>query len=302
MSDPFANLWSSSAPSKPQPQKLTAATTGNRRPQQDVFALLSSTGSSTSSSRSITPGAAVQKKPTTHKPNPGAGGLGEDAFSGLLSGSLASSNNSRMTIAERAAQAERQKLEGLRKQHHAVTTQASSGTWAGLDSLVNSSSPAAVNSSGLSTNPDSLLGGDDWGFDSAPASKSTPPIVHPEIIPAPPIDDGQDWSLDDFGIPATRVLAQPTAHHSASTKPKLIWDLDDIASQSSSSKLMSSPPERTNSPGDFDFGNRENPLLADDSDHEGDILGVLGKPVDSIPKRPSSSVRRSIYFPLRRTY
>jgi hypothetical protein len=189
-----------------------------------------------------------------------------------------------MTIAERAALAEREKLEGLRKQQHAVATQASSGTWVGLDSLVNSSLPAAFDSSGLSTNSDSLLGGDDWGFGSAPPSKPTPPAVHSEKVPASPVD----WGLDDLSAPP-----RPTPNPSASTKPKSIWDLDDITPQPPSSPKLMSSPGRANSPGGFDSGHREDA----DSDNEGDILGVLGKPIDSIPKRPSSSVRHSISFP-----
>lgn len=234
MSDSFADLWSSTAPSKPQPQKLGAASTtqGPRRPQQDVFALLSSTGPSNASSRSITP--ALQKS-TTPKPAPSIDG--GDAFSGLLSGSLAASNNTRMTIAERAAQAERQKLEILRRQPTTVHTQDSSGTWAGLDSL--ETGFPSIAPSVTSSNTDNLLGDDDdWGFGIAPVTKS---------------------------------------------------------------QHVSLPPERTNSPGDFDFGNRENALLDDDSDEEGNILGELSKPVDSITKRPAPSASRSIIFSSRWT-
>ena len=227
MSDSFADLWNSSVPSKPQPLKLgTAPTTNNsfsnRRPQQDVFALLSSTTSSTSSSRSITPSMA-QQKPTMPKPTPNAGG--GDAFSGLLSGSLAASNNARMTMAERAAQAERQKLEDLKK--NAVTTQASSGTWAGLDSLANSSSPATLKPSGVSSDPQSLLG-DDWGFGSAPASKPTPPIVNSGNAVSLSVDDDQDdWGLHDFGASASRASSQSKSYPPASTEPKSIWDHEE---------------------------------------------------------------------------
>lgn len=287
MSDSFADLWSSSAPSKPQPQKLgTASTITSRRPQQDVFTLLSSARSSNPSSRSITP-SSLQRVSTPKQASSANGG--GDAFSGLLSGSLAASNNTPMTIAERAAQAERQKLEDLRR-HHAVKNQASLGNWAGLDSLANSSSPAPSKPSRVLSNPDSLLGDEDWGFGSAPRSKPKPPIKNSEKVASISIDNyGDGWGLDDFGAPASRTSSQSKSRPQAS-KPTSILDLDELSSPpSSSSKLMSLPAVRVDSPGDFDFGNREDALLDNESDDEEDILGALSKPVESTnyPKHPS---------------
>jgi hypothetical protein len=284
MPDSFSDLWSSSAPPKAQPQKLgTAPTTTTRRPQQDVFSLLSSAGSSTPSSRSITPGITGQQRSSTPKPAPGA--VAGDAFSGLLSGSLAVSNGTRLTIAEQAAQAERQKLESLRRQQHTLKAEASR-TWAGLDTLANAS-PATLN-------PDTLLGSDDWGFSSAPSSQQKQPTNNSTKTASSsiPIDDEDDWGLHDFGAPASKSSSQEKQHPHPSTKLKSILDLDDLSpSPSSSSKLVSSPPERTDSPGDFDFGNREDALSDAESDEEGDLLGELSKPVEHISRRPPPSVR-----------
>ncbi|KAG5650183.1 hypothetical protein H0H81_000405 [Sphagnurus paluster] len=270
MADSFADLWNSSAPSKPaaQPQKLGAATPANltKRPQQDVFSLLSSAGASSTTSRSITPSTGgLSSQRTTPNPvtKPSSGG---DAFSGLLSGTLATSTNgnARMTIAQRAAEAERQKLESLRRQHQ--TVKASSSAWDGLDSLGASTMSFTPTSTKLAAGGSGILD-DDWGlesFVSAPTSKSSSAQPTP---PAPaPLTDDDDW-LGGF---TSNPVSQPKPQAPQSRE----W-------------MREPPPTRTDSPGDFDFGNREDGLLGNDSDDEDDILGALSKPVDAIPKRKS---------------
>ncbi|RDB20082.1 UBA domain-containing protein 7 [Hypsizygus marmoreus] len=273
MSDSFADLWNSTAPSKPQqpPQRLGSITPGNTslptRPKQDVFSLLSSAASSTPNSRPITPSTtgynSSQQRLTTPnpitKPTSSSGG---DAFSGLLSGSLSTANGSaRMTIAERAAEVERQKLESLRRHHQHVKTQAPSA-WDGLDTLVKSTTPVPAQPSAVATNLD-----DDWGFDSL---LSQEPATQPDTIkPTPPPVDY--WTGNLPTAPDHLITSQP-------------WG-------STASSSSQSPPlperKRSDSPGDFDFGNREDALLDDDSNDEDDILGALSKPVDSISRRKS---------------
>src|SRR5262245_21972935 len=134
MADSFADLWNSSAPAKPALplQKLgTPNPQPAHRPKQDVFSMLSSAGSSASNSRSISPSITAQR--ASPKPPATSNGNG-DPFGSLLSGTLASSaNNAKLTIAERAAQAERDRLANMHRQVHAVKKEASA--WDGLDSL-----------------------------------------------------------------------------------------------------------------------------------------------------------------------
>ncbi|KAF9463679.1 hypothetical protein BDZ94DRAFT_1217783 [Collybia nuda] len=284
MSDSFADLWNSSVPTKPtQAPKLGSVTTSTaqKRPQHDVFSLLSSTGSSSTNSRPITPSTISQQKPIA-KPPPKASS-GGDAFSGLFDGSLpgGSSNGARMTIAERAAQVEKERLASL--QRHQQSVKQTSSAWDGLDSLGNTPSPSLPKTSNSSQD-------DDWGFGTAAPIQPTP---KPKIVQKPMDDD--DWGLGDL---AAAAVSQPQARTPAS---QAIWDLDEFAGASSSAQP--SPPiitthQRSDSPGDFDFGNREDALLGDDSNDEDDILGALSKPVDSIPKRKSPANERSTPSPL----
>ncbi|KAG1727806.1 hypothetical protein EDB19DRAFT_174294 [Suillus lakei] len=113
MSDSFADLWSSSAQSNPtSPQILGAAKPRPSIPQrsQDAFSMLSA---SQPTSRTHSP----QVTGTTTQPRnpvPAGGPRNGDAFSSLFSGSLADGRNnnaSNMTMAERAAAAQRAKLQ-----------------------------------------------------------------------------------------------------------------------------------------------------------------------------------------------
>jgi hypothetical protein len=61
---------------------------------------------------------------------------------------------------------------------------------------------------------------------------------------------------------------------------KSVWDIDDFDSSSPSDPQLL-PRSRT--PGDFDFGDREDGLLRSHSDDgNDDILGDLGRPVDVV--------------------
>ncbi|KAI0722509.1 hypothetical protein C8Q76DRAFT_766779 [Earliella scabrosa] len=295
MSDAFADLWSSTGASKPAepPRKLGAMAAAAplqaaapRRPQNDVFSLLAAGGSSSSvNSRSGTParsaalGPSAPARPVQKSPSGGAGaptgtGLGGDAFSGLLSGSLSgaqSSTNANLTMAQRAALAQKEKQQRAQTAHAAPASQVSSA-WAGLDALGGSS---ATSHTPTSTH-DPL---DDFGFGSftSAAAPARPSSKSPQ--PAPPADD--DWGLGDFSSPA--------APPAPSVKPAPASDLlglDDYAPASTSRK--SSPiPQRSTTPGDFDFGDREDGLLGNQSD-EDDILGDLGKPVEQLAARRST--------------
>lgn len=331
MSDSFADLWNQSAPSKPTsaPQKLGPSPASNvngnppyRKAQNDIFSMLSSTGSSSSNSRAITPSYAPSSiqhstsvsnipgkprhgAPALSKPSPSLGsGAGADAFSDLLSGSIAASNSANMTIAQRAALVETQRQEETMRKIEASRKQ--SEAWAGLDSL--GSQGLARKSPGQVDNRNGLE--DDWGFGAMGSSSNSTKV--PTAAPVSTADD-DDWGLGDFvSAPST---GKSPASENPPTKPtraqpsQSLWDLDEFASPSlpTTAKTAQTPPTRstTNSPGDFDFGNREDGLVDDDdgndnddvygaankyrrNDDEDDILGMLSKPVALASQRPSS--------------
>ncbi|KAF7357622.1 UBA domain-containing protein 7 [Mycena sanguinolenta] len=256
MSDSFADLWNTTAPSKPAPQKLGSPSPALnnatvRRPQNDVFSMLSS--ASAPNSRPITPSAklAAQQKPS------GTSTGGGDAFSSLLGGTLSSNGNGmqNMTIAERAKRAEAERMRQAAIPKPAAST---ISAWDGLDSLATGSlSPASK-----STSPAVL--DDDWGFGAAP-------VAPPKAKPVPVLSEDDDWGLGFSSAPSAPAT-QPTPQ-----APKVtVWDqLDDF------SPAKPSPPARYASPtADFDFGDRE-----DTGGDDFDLLGDLGKPVEAISSR-----------------
>ncbi|TFK33258.1 hypothetical protein BDQ12DRAFT_658124 [Crucibulum laeve] len=295
MSDSFADLWSSSAPAKPA-QKLGSiipSVTSNaapRRPQNDVFSMLSSAASSAPNSRPITPSMAALSQPKAAPSKPGSKTVsGGDAFGDLLGSSLAGGTNGvNMTIAERAAQAEKQRLEQMQRRQQEVKKQASA--WDGLDTLgISNAKPSSSSSSAMD---------DDWGFGSslaAPASKPTPQRTPPPPVVA--VDD--DWGLSEFSTaPIPQSQPPPSRSTSQTSKSPSLWDLDEFSSPPSAARSPSPPipaKRRPDSPGDFDFGDREDGdgLLDSNSQDEDDILGVLSKPVDAIPKGSTSSLSRT---------
>lgn len=168
------------------------------------------------------------------------------------------------------------------QQHH-VSAQKSASAWAGLDSLgeftsVKPSTPAQV-----STPQD-----DDWLFGSETAKPSTAATGSTSNKSPPPPKD--DWGLDDF-------ISQPAAQQPTSTQPagQSLLDLDEFSSAptSQSSRTSPQPPLRSGTPGDFDFGDREDGLLDNQSD-EDDILGELSKPVSKRPQ--AQAVRRIVCY------
>ena len=289
MSDSFADLWNSTAPIKPtQPTQartlgsITPAAQAPRRPTYDAFSALAA--SSSSSTRSNTPSyvssPSLTKSGSTggittvggvksmQKPSSGGG----DAFSDLLSGTIASNTNgANLTMAQKAAIANKQRL----GQPTAIPSsvggnKAVDSAWAGLDALGISSFSASRTGS---TSPKPPPAHDDWIFDSVQAPSSKPPPSKPE-----PAKDHDDWGLDDF-------VSKPAPTKPPQTKSHSLWDVDEFRSPSPASGRNASPaPQngRSSTPGSFDFGDREDGLLDDHSGDEDDILGALGKPVQSV--------------------
>ena len=298
MSDSFADLWNSTGASKPaeQPRKLgslTPVAASSRAPRHDAFSILASPAGSSPASRSGTPGAtgplqaarsmgaASPSSSASAKPIQKSTSSRGDAFSGLLAGSLASASEAdrgNMTIAERAALAERERREQMH-QHHAAA-QKSASAWAGLDSLGGFASVKPSTPAHVSTTQD-----DDWLFGSEAAKPSTS-TTKSTSNKSPPLPK-DDWGLDDF-------ISHPPAQKSASAQPtgQSLLDLDEFhpVDASQSSRVSPQPLLRSSTPGDFDFGDREDGLLDNQSD-EDDILGELSKPIS---KRPSAQAVRRI--------
>ncbi|KIJ57961.1 hypothetical protein HYDPIDRAFT_34639, partial [Hydnomerulius pinastri MD-312] len=298
MTDSFADLWASSAPTKPTqpPPKLGAAAntsqvnpTYPRRPQKDAFSILSASQPATRTqspqiaNQTQTGGQAASQRSSNNTTG--------DAFSGLFSSSMGSlgggqASTGNMTMAERAALAQKSKVQ----QYSGASSGSGYGNgggaasvvpsaWDGLDSLAQTARPAAV-----SPPQDDF----DFAFESAPTTtnKASTSLVD---------NNDDDWGLSEFSSPQSKspsitTTTAPTSKPASTSKPQTLWDLDDFVSPSSQTAPSRS---QTGTPGDFDFGNREDALLGgDDSDgedtfgisgaatrQEDDILGDLGKPV-----------------------
>ncbi|KAI0030695.1 hypothetical protein K488DRAFT_79485 [Vararia minispora EC-137] len=303
MSDSFANLWNSSAPTKPAaPQRTlggaptshstgSVAGAGARRPQYDAFSILAAArpvGSSTPSTRSQTPSTlSSSTSVATSKPASNGG----DAFSGLISGSFGpGANNAGLSMAARTAKAEAEKRAALAQQQEVSKQQ--NAAWTGLDAL-GSVRPITPQTSQRAPSPPP---DDEWLFGAIAPKQS----VHPPAKPAAPAStpsakQDDDWDLDDL---ISRPASSKPPPHATSAKPKTVWDLDNFESTPSTS-LSRDTPVRSGTPGDFDFGDREDGVPGIDSDNEDDILGALGKPVGVTSQRsppgtsrPASGLRK----------
>ena len=218
--------------------------------------MLSSAGSSAPGSRPITPASITNSIP---KPPPTSTSTSSgDAFSNLLTGTLASSSRANLTIAQRAALVEKERTDKYLKGREEARREALA--WDGIDSL------------GLgSTRSGAVQGPVVAGVNGSSSSGSSGDKA---------VDD-DDWGLNDFVSPPTTKATQPQAES--------LWDLDEFASPSQSQNVNDAPPSQAYKSAtadfDFDFGDHEDSLLPTEEDD--DILGVLSNPVHSIPKRPS---------------
>ncbi|KAI0371504.1 hypothetical protein BV20DRAFT_965253 [Pilatotrama ljubarskyi] len=295
MSDAFSDLWNSTGVSKPAqpPPKLgsvvsaSSAQPATRKPQNDVFSMLAAAGSSSSvGSRSVTPaqspalGLNATAKPMQKAASTGTSLGNGDIFSGLLSGfsSSQSSNSANLTIAQRAALVEKERRERAQQQASSPQPHTPSA-WAGLDAL--GATSAAANTT---TGHDPLA---DLGFGSfSTATTITPSTARskPAQSASPPDDD---WGLEDF---ASRPAAVPASKGKAASTTKFddLLGFDDFHTPSSTRPSASPAPPASDSPGDFDFGDREDGLLGNQSSDDDDILGDLSKPVEKVVAKQSA--------------
>ncbi|KAL1944085.1 hypothetical protein VTO73DRAFT_3270 [Trametes versicolor] len=297
MSDAFSDLWNSTGVAKPAepPRKLgslasaSPAPAAARRPQNDVFSMLAAAGSSSNvGSRSVTPahtpalGSNGSAKPIQKAASTGTALGGSDAFSGLLSGfsSTQSANGANLTIAQRAALAEKERRE--RAQQQTSNPPQAAHAWAGLDALGGSSATANTQSS--TTRHDPL---DDLGFGAFTSSSTStsPPIKVTQS--APQADD--DWGFGEFSSqPAPAPAPAGKRKGPAASGFDDLLGFDDFSAPAASRQSSSPAPPRSDTLGDFDFGNREDGLLGGQSSDEDDILGDLSKPVEKLAARQSA--------------
>ncbi|KAF9453124.1 hypothetical protein P691DRAFT_801993 [Macrolepiota fuliginosa MF-IS2] len=322
MSDSFADLWNSSVPQK-KPQTLSSLAqqpTQQRRPGgPDLFTLLSSSSGPTRSSPSLTPNNSTPpptnqrtpQQPHTRSTTAQSTG-GADAFSDLLSSSSFTSSTStqNLTIAQRAALADKQRQEALLARQKQQEKEKSA--WAGLDSLGGGSSgfggltptraPAATSNGSAKpvskvTVASGLMDDDELGDFGKPA------IASSQDRPAVTNNDQRgDWDFSAFSQPGpTKSSAYSTTTtataNNVSNSSKTLWDLDEFSSPSASPKPDShsrsarpqAPAPWTDSPSDnFDFGSREDGdgLLSNEDDRD-DFMSVFNKP--ALPPRPAST-------------
>ncbi|KAF5360624.1 hypothetical protein D9756_004614 [Leucocoprinus leucothites] len=320
MSDSFADLWNTTTSQK-KPQTLSSLTQqqpstqqGQRRPQggQDIFALLSSTSSSSTptstanvarsspSLRSSTPSSTFTSTPPPSRPQqqqqqqrPSA-----DAFSDLFSSS-ASSSRQNLTIAQKAALADKERKEAILA--HQRQQEKEKTAWAGLDSLGLGGNveltPKTTNGSKsipASASKGSVDEEDDWGLgDFGKPSATTSSQDKTNTQSAAPENNTDDWNFDSFSASQTQPVKSTTNSNNKTTKTSSgggLWDLDEFTSPSASTPAIQPQTQRAraDSPSDdFNFGDREDGLLNDDNGDEfdgggqradDDFMSVFDKP------------------------
>ncbi|GAW01043.1 uba ts-n domain protein [Lentinula edodes] len=266
MSDSFADLWNSAVPSKPtpQPQKLGSLSSQSNPPyprqtQNDLFAQLASRGSSVSNSRSATPPSAIPASSHKGFAKPSSQNSNGDAFSGLFgAGSSLASNRStaNMTIAERAALVEKERLERSIQQRQAPSPTHSTA-WDGLDSLGSKTFATSPTNSHLPLDHD-------WTLTAPSVLKSVvlPPVLKPE----------DEWGLANFANTSAPATTSKPSHSGA------VWDLDEFSTLDSTSRGLG--------PGKWDE------VTANDGPD--DILGDLSRPIEAIQREKHENSRRNV--------
>ncbi|CAE6355075.1 unnamed protein product [Rhizoctonia solani] len=314
MSD-FADLWNSVTPNaSKQPSNQSLGSQLNAAPR-NTLGTSSQTGSrahtpSYFSASAISPQPAAQpqrqnpsltvtgisaKSPASAR-SPSSATTG-DAFGDLFALSGASQGKS-MTIAERQAQAiqAQAKAQELAKRER----EANGAFW---DQLEFSSSGRSTPMTNPNRSTASLT-------PQAPAPRINTELLMPSrVSPMPsskpsasaitPASNADVWDLDSFLTSSKPVSPAPAASSVVSPGPRSaqtgrdLFDLLDSTpdkEQRNNNISANNTPERSGTPGDFDWGDRE------DGD---DLLGELGRPVTQVPKeqarpdpQPTPSNRR----------
>ncbi|KZV98843.1 hypothetical protein EXIGLDRAFT_726742 [Exidia glandulosa HHB12029] len=282
MSDAFSDLWQTTNPSQSQAKQTLRAAQSQQTPAQpqlpwarqaqaskpDAFSILSS-ASSTPPLRATTP---------ARSPAPAQRPRNGDAFGDLVSFGGASSRPANSSTLSLAAQQSRPVSSQSMQKPAQLTTSTSAAVWDQLDMLGASRPSNTTSSSASSTDP-----WDDDFFSAAPTqpkSQPTPaaqsaPTVR-QTKPSPSATSNVFDLLGDFGAPAAQPAAVPTTKSHQS--PDFTSSLD---------------LPRSNTPGDFDFGDREYKGGNSGDASDDDILGMLAKPVSAVPARASPTPQES---------
>jgi hypothetical protein len=290
MSD-FADLWNSITPAttnKPpgkslSSQILASKTNGSANASQPASRVATPSYFAASSLSPQSGGQPFRPNSrtgsTTTKPtlNPTAG----DAFGDLLSLSD-DSRSKNMTIAERKAQADRERAKAEERARQ--EREAHGAFWDKLE---------FADSSGSGPRAGGSFSGISAPTPQPPTSRiNTTLLVPSRVSPLPssqpsrptPVSSTDPWDLDRFLAPSKSVSQAPTPSSNVSPVQKDTQDnldLFDLLGTSSSTQPVppAQPPRlspvRTGTPGDFDWGDRE--------DQE-DLLGELSKPVSEVSR------------------
>lgn len=278
----------------------------------DAFAALASTASGSRANYSRTnsnaSGLSGNQTPASRpSASPSPANASGDAF-GSLFGNTSGSSSSNLSIAQRQAklaQSQQQDLSKKQNQHglndpggafwdrfeSGYAGAASPPTYAG--SARSRTTSSGVNSPAVASllSPSSIL-----QPTSRPSSAATSSSNHFNVSPSALSSD--PWGDFDALSPQTTVKS-PTPSRPSKPAVDELFDFGEFeqpAQASSAQKQQSNTGilvSRPSSPGDFDFGDREDGaglLGGDNSDNdEFDILGDLARPVDSLPSRTSSA-------------
>lgn len=273
MADAFSDLWQTSNPSQSQQKQTLRTAQAQQTPSQtpwarqaaksDAFSILAS--ASSTPPRITTPA----RSPAPPQPASRNG----DAFGDLVSfgASSSTSNLSVMSLAAAAQQSRPTSSQSLPKSSLQQPSH-SGALWDQLHVLGVSSGKATNNTTTASSTSD-----DPWDIDFVSAAPTQPKSQPATQRSSAPVQRQQASSnvfdlLGDFGEPA----ATPATTSSASIKSQRSLDVDSFRE-----------PSRSNTPGNFDFGDREYSGVNSGEASDDDILGVLAKPVSALPKRTS---------------
>ena len=141
--------------------------------------------------------------------------------------------------------------------------------WSGLDMM--GQSPSAAQSS---THNPGALNDDDWIFDKV-QSQSQPKAKSP-AKPAPPVSNGldDDWGLGDFAAPASSSKSPSSSNQ-----------------KGPSNDLFDSFDDGNTIPDSFGAAKQQTSELESVEGDDDDVLGLLGKPVEAVPKAPAEPQR-----------
>ncbi|KAF8324584.1 uncharacterized protein EI90DRAFT_3129764 [Cantharellus anzutake] len=300
--DDFAGLVWGDTTIKPKSQPQTLGS-GLSQPSRvnvskpyDAFAAIASSGPSRplpSRSNSSFPSQSGRYTPASHPPI--AVSNSHEAFSGLLS--IETTSHADRTIAERQAQAERERTEKNARPGEELWSQ--NGFWDRYDSIGArgpKSSAATGESSSLMGLSSSLLSPTILTPSPRPSS-AAPSSKSQTSLPPNGTDPGDSWK--DFDLlsltDTTTSIHAPKPAPSIPYQTSMAQELFDFSALDGQPKPTSSrasrPQSRSRTPGDFDFGDGNSGALIDEDDRDGeeDLLSGFGRPVRSRPQPASNS-------------